>query len=323
MSSIKKMLIIIISIILLFSGCSNNSQETKIIKNNSDMKIVGLSMHFMRDDYAINLAKEFSERMESEGIRYIITDGNGDPKKQLADIENLIAKKVDVIGVCPMDEKAIKNSLNTAIEAGIPVIAVTKIPEVNVIATISGSDYVNGKGAGEAMLKALNGKGKIVEMDFPFDVYRIKERIRGFNDAINGSDIKIVAKYRPATNEETMDVVKEIIKNYPDINGIFASFSNQTIGCGAALKALNNKNIVVTGIDADMSIINLIIEGWIFSSAAQFPKEHGRLTADAIIRVLKGESNIVNNDVHLKMVDKDNAIEMANVLWGKNIKANK
>lgn len=321
--SSKKLLLIIMSIILLFSGCSNNSLKKEIIKNNSDTKIVGLSMHFMRDDYAINLSKEFSDKMEDEGIKYIITDGNGDPKKQIADIESLIAKRVNVIGVCPMDEKAIKNSLNSAINAGIPVIAVTKIPGVNVISTISGSDYVNGQGAGKAMLEALGGRGKIVEMDFPFDVYRIKERLRGFNDAIKGSDIEVVAQYRPATNEETMDVVKNIISAYPDVNGIFASFSNQTIGCGAALKALNKKNIVITGIDADMSIISLVMEGWILSTSAQFPKEHGRLTAEAMIRVLKRESNIVNNDVHLKMVDKDNAIEMANVLWGKNIKANK
>lgn len=305
-------------ILVILTGCSPEAIEHE----NTALadKAVGLSMHFMRDDYSVNLTDVFSEIMEKQGIKYIITDGNGDPKKQIADIENLIAQDVDVIGVIPMDEVAVKNTLNEAVKKGIAIVSITHIPDVDVDITIIGGDYTNGKGAGECMLKALNGEGKIVVFDLPFDVNRAKERLRGFMDAINGSDIEILDTVRPATNEETMEVVKELLAVYPELDGIFAGFSNQMIGAGAALKALRRQDIVVTGIDADMTVINMLLDGYITAAAAQFPKEHGRLAAEAMINILKGNKFQKTYEVPFKMVDKNNAVEMAKVLWGKDIK---
>lgn len=307
-----------ISILVLLVGCDPKTNAP--LNNALSNKVVGLSMHFMRDDYSVSLTEAFSDAMEKEDIKYIITDGNGDPKKQIADIENLIAQNVDIIGVCPMDEIAIKNTLNEAVKKGIPVVSITHIPDVNVDVTISGGDYANGKGAGESMLKALNGKGEIVVFDMPFDVNRAKERLRGFMETIKNSDIKILDTMRPATNEETMEVVKNLLAAYPELDGIFACFSNQMIGCGAALKALNRQDVIVTGIDADMAIINMLLDGYLTSAAAQFPKEHGRLTAEAMINILKGDTFQKTYEAPFKMVDKKNAVEMAKVLWGKDIK---
>jgi len=281
-------------------------------------KTVGISMHFMRDDYANTLVEELSFRLDELGYDYILTDAGGDPIKQTADIEGLISSEVDAIVVCPMGEDAIKNSLREAEAKGIPVVTITKIPDINAISTISGGDYQNGLGAGQAMNEALGGKGKVLLTDFPYDVYRLKERLRGFKDGIAGSDIEVMEfVLRTGTNEETMEAIKRVISENPDLKGIFTSFSNQTIGCGAALKALDRYDIVITGIDADEEVLDLINEGWIQSVAAQFPTEHGRLAAEAIIKYFNNEALEKTYKVPFMMVDHANADEMRLSLWGK------
>ncbi len=63
-------------------------------------------MHFMRDDYAVKLVDTITDIVEQHpDKRLIVTDANGAPQKQLADIENLVVQGVDAIIVVPIDEK--------------------------------------------------------------------------------------------------------------------------------------------------------------------------------------------------------------------------
>ena len=83
-------------------------------------------MHFMRDDYAVKLA----ETIEAVIGQYpessvVITDANGTPPKQLADMENLVVQGVDAIIVIPIDEKAILPAIKKANDKNIPVVAIT------------------------------------------------------------------------------------------------------------------------------------------------------------------------------------------------------
>ena len=93
---------------------------------------IGLSMHFMRDDYAIAFRDAFQKVCAAEGIPVVITDGAAKAAKQLADLENLLAQQVDVLVVIPWDEKAVLRPISRANALNIPVVAVTHIPEAKV-----------------------------------------------------------------------------------------------------------------------------------------------------------------------------------------------
>src|SRR3954453_15428235 len=63
------------------------------------------------------------EAGEKEGVdAYMIGPTSADPALQVRAIEDLIAKKVTIIGVVPNDEKALEPVLQKAREAGIKVI---------------------------------------------------------------------------------------------------------------------------------------------------------------------------------------------------------
>ncbi len=280
---------------------------------------IGLAMHFMRDDYAINCVDAVKAvAAKYPGSRVVVTDANADPPKQLADMENLIAQGVNAIIVVPFDEKAILPAIETANKKNIPVIAITYIPNAKVATTVASSgDYENGKATGELLVKKMGGKGKLAVIDLGFSLWRIDQRIKGFEDAIKGTDIEVVARQSGADQAKIQDAVSGILTAHPDLNAIWATFSNQIVAASDALRAANRKDIFLSGIDADKAIIERIKEGWITGTAAQFPKEHGRLAAEAAFAVLQGKPVKEAYDVPVGIVTADNADEMSAKIWGK------
>ncbi len=280
---------------------------------------IGLAMHFMRDDYAINCVDAVKAvAAKYPGSRVVVTDANADPPKQLSDMENLIAQNVDAIIVVPFDEKAILPAIETANKKNIPVIAITFIPNAKVATTVAASgDYANGKATGELLVKKMGGKGKLAVIDLGFSLWRIDQRIQGFEDAIKGTGVKVVARQSGTDQAKIQDMVSSILTANPDLNAVWATFSNQIVAASDALRAANRKDIFLSGIDADKAIIERIKEGWITGTAAQFPKEHGRLAAEAAFAALQGKTVQATYDVPVGIVTADNADEMSAKIWGK------
>ena len=280
---------------------------------------IGLAMHFMRDDYAINLVNAVKEiAAKHPGSKIITTDANADPQKQLTDMENLIVRGVDAIIVVPFDEKAILPAIEKANKKNIPIIAITTIPDAKVLTTVAATgDYANGKATGEFLVQTMKGKGNLAVIDLPFSLWRIDERVRGFMDAIEGTDIKIVARQGSVDQAKIQDIVAGILTAHPDLNGIWCTFSNQIVGASDALRAANRKDIVLSGIDADKAIIERIKQGWITGTAAQFPKEHGRLAAQAAFNYFEGKAVQSVYDVPVGIVTPENVEEMDKKIWGE------
>lgn len=278
---------------------------------------LGVSMHFMRDDYAVKLVESIKAvAAQHPGSEVIVTDANGAPQKQLSDMENLVVQGVDAIIVVPIDEKAILPGIRQANQKHIPVVAITTIPGAEVITTIAASgDYANGKASGELLLEATGGKGKLAMIGIPYSLWRIDERERGFMDAIAGSGLEVVAKQSGLEQARVQDAVSGILIAHPDLAGIWCAFSNQLVGAADALRSANRKDIVLTGIDADKAIIERIRKGWITGAAAQFPREQGQLAADAVFDALAGESVPAEFEVPVGLVTPENADLMEERIW--------
>jgi ribose transport system substrate-binding protein len=312
----KSLLILAVGLLLLAFGASTlfagGTTEKKGYK-------IGLAMHFMRDDYALNCVEAVKAvAAKYPGSTVIATDANANPPKQLADMENLIAQGVDAIIVVPFDEKAILPAIETANKKNIPVIAITYIPNAKVATTVAASgDYENGKATAELLIKKMGGKGKLAVIDLGFSLWRIDQRIEGFMDAIRSTDIEIVARVSGADQADIQNKVAGILAAHPDLNAIWATFSNQIVAASDALRAANRKDVLLSGIDADKAIIERIKEGWITGTAAQFPKEHGRLAAEAAFAVLQGKKVAEKYDVPVGIVTAENADEMSVKIWGK------
>lgn len=111
-----------------------------------------------------NVAKGVETAGQDLGVdATIINPTTDDPAEQVRAIEDLIAKKVDVIGVVPNDGKALEPVLKRAQDAGIKVVMNESPGQVNADWDI---ELIQDKAFGEAHLeafaKAIGGEGKYV-----------------------------------------------------------------------------------------------------------------------------------------------------------------
>jgi ribose transport system substrate-binding protein len=282
--------------------------------------LIGLSLHMTTDDYGVYMSKAFQETLDAAKVPYVITDAHHDGEKQREDIERHIAQRVDALVIVPTDDQLITQETNKAADLGIPIIAVTAMPGSHVTTTILGRDHDNGFDAGTIMVRKLGGKGKVMVINTPTDLTRLRLRHEGFQEALRGTGIEIVATKRSVSKEGCMAAVDEVLREHPDLSGIYAPFGTALIGAASEVRALNRKDIVITGIDADYEVLKLIQEGWVEATLAQYPSEHGRLAAEAALRILRGEPPAPSVNAPFKVVTRENAAAMAQELWGRELR---
>lgn len=309
----KRTLVLLIALVMALSMIPA-SAETDV-----SGKFVGLSMHFLMDDYAKFFVEAFGKVMDEAGVEYEITDANADAVTQLNDVTNFYTKEVDGLVIVPFDENAVRDICNEIADTGTPVVAVTYMPATDVVGTVPGGDYENGVLAGQLMIEKMGNEGKVYIFDTPIVAFRMSERIRGFRDALKGSNIVIDSVKNALTSEEYLNLTIDILNSDPETTGFFCNYGVPAIGCGTALEQLGRKDITVVGIDADYAVMELIKADWIRGAAAQFPAVHGQKAAEMIIQALRGEEVAEEVEIPHAIVTAENAAEMCKTLWDKEL----
>ena len=129
-------------------------------------KVYGVSV--MTHNNSFFLAEiEGVESAIDEGDEVMAPDPALDIQTQIDQISDMISSQVDVIIVDAVDSEGIKPALKEAEEAGIPVIAIdTQVADADLVCSTIVSDNVDaGRLAGQALIDAMGGKGKVAIID--------------------------------------------------------------------------------------------------------------------------------------------------------------
>jgi methyl-accepting chemotaxis protein len=135
---------------------------------------------------------------------------------------DFIRQGVDGIIVVPGDTKRFRDLIDEAVNSGIKVACI----DVDVSASkrnvfVTSDSYEGGKLAGEAAIRHLSGKGKVMALLCAADVPTVQERYRGFVDAVqNSTTIKIIAKEEQNDTDalKTRQIMEKMINKYPDFD---------------------------------------------------------------------------------------------------------
>ena len=129
---------------------------------------VGLSAGYLSNSWILFASQyvKYEVSLHDEISELIITDATWNPTKQVADVEDLISKDIDLLLFWPVDETSLLPALKKAVEAGIPT--------VNVGYNFMHSPYVMGNAyvdqwemsveVARRLAESLGGKGRIFAM---------------------------------------------------------------------------------------------------------------------------------------------------------------
>ena len=249
----KKWLIILTTLVFCMSTFTVMSLAAD--KKLSDITIGITGFNFGVDSYQTTYEKAFEDHCQKLGVKYIKLDPKGDAALQANQVEDLIQKKVDVIIVWPVSGKGIIPAIRKANTANIPVLVTNSPIDPSGEALTKGfcgpDNVLEGKYAGEMMVEALDGKGKVVEiMGFPGYV-TATERSEGFHEAVKDHAGIEIIETQPGNWDrmKSQKVMENFLVKYGpgDFNGVYVADDNMGMGAVNALKASGRlKDVVIT-----------------------------------------------------------------------------
>ena len=214
---------------------------------------------------------------------YMIGPTSADPALQVRAIEDLIAKKVNVIGVVPNDEKALEPVLEKALQAGIKVVT-------HEGPGIKNKDwdfeFTSSKSFGEAhaelLAKAMGGKGEyavfVGSLTVPLHNAWADAAIAYLK--VHYPDMKPVGeRYGVAENvDDSRKTALDLMAAHPDLHGFLAFGSQGPIGAGRAIEEKGDVGkVFVVGPFSPGQGRKLIKEGAILGGFMWNPAEAGRV----------------------------------------------
>lgn len=97
-------------------------------------------------------------------VRFIVTDANSDPTKQISDIQDLLNQDIDLLLVNPATADALDPILGRAMRKGVPVVTAGRRVDTddNFVSFVTASDTALARISATWLAEKLGGEGKIV-----------------------------------------------------------------------------------------------------------------------------------------------------------------
>ena len=266
-----------------------------------------------------NMVKQFQEAGYQTDLQY----ADDDIPNQLAQIENMITKGVNVLVIAAIDGTTLSNALANAKAADIKVIAYDRLirdtPDIDYYATFD--NFKVGVEQANTLVSGLKERYPDVK---PWNV----ELFGGSPDDNNafffydgamsvlqpmidagevaipsgqmGMDKVGTLRWDPAVAQARMDNL--LSANYTDkqVNGVLSPYDGLSIGILSSLKGVgygsgDMKMPIVTGQDAELQSVKSIQAGEQYSTIFKDTRELAKVTVGMVNAMLKGEEPQVND----------------------------
>ncbi len=241
----------------------------------------------------------FQAKAKDAGWTVNVVDTAGDVAAVISRIEDAVTQKVDAI-VINVDPAQVAAGLQTAKDAGIPVIGMDAGGDPLLVTNVTSNGYAMAAETAVYVANRIGGKGRVVM--FVFNAFP-PVQVRGvIADAVftNHPDIEVIDRITPdvqdggiADSRAKMEALLAANPEPGSISAVWAAWDQPALGALQAIEAAGRQGegIVITGIDANPQARDAIAAGGNFeASVAQDFAGIGAAAADAARRAMAGET---------------------------------
>jgi ribose transport system substrate-binding protein len=255
----------------------------------------GLVMHTMDAGWPALQVAGITNTLKEFGIEVVgTTDAKFQPGQQISDLEQMIARKPDVIFSIPIDPKSEAAAYKKAAAAGIKLVFMDNVP----VDMTPGKDYVtvvasdnekNAYFAAQELVKAIGGKGEVGIITLVYDYYYsvAARKVGALKAFAEHPDIKVDEVGTFTAPENAYQVATAMLTAHPDIKGLFVAWDTPAQQTLAAAKTLGRNIVITTNDIADDSALN-VARGEFLAVGAQRPYDQGVAEAKAAALALLG-----------------------------------
>jgi ribose transport system substrate-binding protein len=242
-----------------------------------------------------------------------------DRDQQIQVVENFTSRKVSGIVLAPLDSQALVNPVESAVQAGIPVVVMdSALKSDKYLSFVATDNFKGGQLAGQYLAKLLNGKGNVIMLRYAVGSASTEEREKGFLDAMGKfPDIKLIStdQYAGATQETAYQASQNLLNRYGnEVNGVFCVAEPATIAMTKALRDIGKAGgkVKMIGFDAGTKSVLDMQNGDVQGLAVQNPVLMGYLAVMTMVKHLQGEKVEKRIDTGVVLVSPENMDQPAN-----------
>jgi ABC-type sugar transport system substrate-binding protein len=284
--------------LMCLSGCAK--QGSRVGTEGKGKLKVGFSQMEENNPWRIAETNSMRDEAKKRGDKFelVVTNAQGQTSKQVSDVEDLIAQRVDAIFLAPREFEGLGSALQKAKDAKIPVFLIDREAAGKAgedFVAFLGSNFVEqGKRAGDWLVKNSNGKAGIVELTGTAGASVARDRSQGFRDAIkNSPDMKILTSQTGNfSRAEGQKVMENIIQAHGKaITAVYAHNDEMALGAIQALKAAGmnpGKDVLIVSVDGEKAALEAIMRGEMNITVESNPR-FGTLAFDTLEKYLGKE----------------------------------
>lgn len=278
----------------LAAGCCGAAQA-------ADCK-VGVAMYTLSAPYFAAQVAAAVDEAKKAGCEVSQSDGQNDMNKQISDVEDMVAKGVNLLILNPRDPEGLVAAANAATKAGVKVVVMDSSinPKAHVITQVRSSNDQNGYLVGMWLAKKMEGKpirmillsgsqGNEVGRDRRLGVFKGLLEGQLVNEGHAGFQV-LGQGWGSWSTDGGLKAAEDQLQAHPDANVILGENDSMVLGAIKALEAAGKKDVLVlAAADGQKEALALIKEGKYGATGLNDPDLVARTAVDIGVKALKGE----------------------------------
>ena len=308
------------------SSLELTEKEIQLISN--QQKTAVISFHYTGASWMALHEKAIREIFNQLNIDIIgITDAHFDANLQNKQLNSLLALEPDIFIAIPTDNDKTSEAFKKISETDTKLILITNVPKglnsSDYITVVSVNEHSHGRlvasGLGDN-LRNINKKN-IAFLSHNSNFYATTQRDNSARQLLleEYPDLNIVVEKSFESEEQLYKITLDLIKRFPEINGIYVSWDDPAKEVLRALQDIDREDIILSTADLDYSLaINMAEEGNVKSISAQQPYEQGRAIALAAAKAVLETPIPTFIGIEPLKVDKDNLLSVWKNIYKEN-----
>ena len=262
---------------------------------------IGVSMAKFDDNFLTVLRNGMTDYAKTQkDVSLQIEDAKDDVSKQLSQMQNFIANKVDAIIVNPVDTSATEAMTKLAADAGVPLVYVNREPvDVDKLgakaAFVASNEKDSGTLEAKEICRILGGKGDVLVMEGQLSNQAAVQRTADIHDVIATDACKGIKIIAEQTAEWDRTKAQNLMTNWMSkglkFDAVIANNDEMAIGALQALKAggVDTAKAIVGGVDATQDALASMKTGDLKVTVFQDAAGQGKGAVDTALKIAKGE----------------------------------
>ena len=306
----------------MVAGCGNTVKaESSGPKEIGPDLTVGFAQSGNPNPWQVALTESMQQSADEYGVNYIYTDANDDMATHVANIEDMLAKDLDILVISPIEDTGLEAVLDEAAEKGVPVILSSRTTQGEYVTTVYSDQAWEGERCAELIGEKIPD-AKVVELRGIEGTSSVAGREKGFRDVMAEQypDMEIVVEQTANfSRQEAMDAMANILQaKGPDaIDAVYCHNDEMALGAVQAIKDAGltpGEDIQVVGIDGQKEAWELVKSGEMLGTVQCTPK-HGPTVFEVIQKILDGETVQKETIVPDQVITKENADESESLVF--------